>query len=403
MWLNKYIFLLFFSFILLAPVTLLGISLPWPKVALIFIVFYTLFKSKKMYTLIFSKFIFLIVFLNLVIYIFHLLNIDYSPNLRDFNVILSPVEIILVISSVPLFFFKEQNLESNFKSLSILFFIISLIGVLEFVNVLNFKASLMKIYGERNEMWEQYFMYNIRSASVFNNSPNTFGLFSVYSFIVMLISKRFVYYNLYWYYSVIFLIILGTLLSGSITALAIMILVSLIIILNKGNIFKNILILTITSLILFFSFQSSIDNIVKRQKLDESIIPSSLKARMNNVWAHSFEMIENSLIIGIGPSINSLKFGVDNEYLDKYLRFGLIGGTFFIFFIFFTVIIAHRKFKLSVGIMKNLYLISFLFSITFSLSLITGSFFRSEKLTYLFWIIYCLPFYLDFKSKELYE
>lgn len=356
-----------------------------------------------MYTNIFSKFILFIVFFNLVLYIFHLLNLDYSLNLRDFNVILSPLESILVISSVPLFFFKKQNLESNFKSLSILFFIISLIGVLEFINVLNFKALLMKIYGERNEMWEQYFMYNIRSASVFNNSPNTFGLFSVYSFIVMLISKRFVEYNFYWFYSVIFLIILATLLTGSITALAIMILVSLILILNKGNIFKNILMLTIVSIILFFSFQSSIDSIIKRQKLDESIIPSSLKARINNVWADSFEMIENSPIIGIGPSINSLKFGVDNEYLDKYLRFGLIGGTFFLLFICFLVIIAYKKMKLSEGIRKNLYLISFLFSLTFSLSLITGSFFRSEKLTYLFWIIYCLPFYLDFKSKELYE
>ena len=356
-----------------------------------------------MYTNIFSKFILFIVFFNLVIYIFHLLNLDYSPNLRDFNVILSPLESVLVISSVPLFFFKKQNLESNFKSLSILFFIISLIGVLEFINVLNFKALLMKIYGERNEMWEQYFMYNIRSASVFNNSPNTFGLFSVYSFIVMLISKRFVKYNFYWFYSVIFLIILATLLTGSITALAIMILVSLMLVLNKGNVFKNILMLTIVSIILSFSFQSSIDSIIKRQKLDESIIPSSLKARINNVWADSFEMIENSPIIGIGPSINSLKFGVDNEYLDKYLRFGLIGGTFFLLFICFLVIMAYKKMKLSEGIRKNLYLISFLFSLTFSLSLITGSFFRLEKLTYLFWIIYCLPFYLDFKSKELYE
>lgn len=403
MWLKKYRFLFFLSFILLTPITLFGVSLPWAKVTLIFMVFFMLIKRRKLYTNIFSKFIIFIVCINLISYIFHLLNLDYNPNLRDFNVILSPLESILVISLAPLFFFEKKNLKSNFKSLSILFFIISLFGLLEFFNVLNFKASLMKMYGERNEMWEQYFMYNIRSASVFNNSPNTFGLFSVYSFIVMLISKRFVEYNFYWFYSVIFLVIIGILLSGSITALSIMILVSLILILSKGKRFKNILMLIIVSVILFFSFQSSFDSIIKRQKLDESIIPSSLKVRINNVWADSFEMIEDSPVIGIGPSINSLKFGVDNEYLDKYLRFGLIGGTFFLLFICFLVLISYKKITLSEGVRKDLYLLSFLFSLTFSLSLITGSFFRSEKLTYLFWIIYCLPFYLDRKSKGLYE
>ncbi len=137
------------------------------------------------------------------------------------------------------------------------------------------------------------------------------------------------------------LAILGLILSGSLTGLVGLFIsfFTYYLLFKTKKLIKPIILTVIFSLGLYLIFQDVIDLIIQRQKLDESLIPSSLKARINGVWLESYLKFIESPLLGIGPSVNNLKYSVDNEFLDKFLRYGIIGGVSFI--LFFPILLIH--------------------------------------------------------------
>jgi O-antigen ligase len=189
--------------------------------------------------------------------------------------------------------------------------------------------------------------------------------------------------------------LLGLLLSGSITAFVIYIFTTLIyFFLYKKIGIKFILGASFLIIILASTFTEEIERTVKRQKLtSDNFIPSSLMYRINERWLMVYNDFEEHYIIGIGPAAVELTYATDNEYLDRFLRYGLLGGMVFLIFIILLIIypLIQRK-KTNDRFIRKLFLFSSLLAITFALASMTGTAFKAKRVSELFWIFYSLPF-----------
>ena len=335
------------------------------------------------------KYLTLYVFLLHLSYLFHLVDINYSPNKRDFIAMLSILEILLIYYILKSISFKQKKIYEKIIQIGI---IVNIIGIVQFFDVLNLKGIIGTLYGSGNqENWDLYFQYNLRAFSIFNNQPNLLGLFNSFLIIVLffkgkeLISNRVIRGVSYT------LAFLGLILSGSLTGiLALLVSLSLYFLLFKSkHLLKPLILIVIISLGFYLVFSDLIELVIVRQKLNESIIPSSLLARINGVWLESYNRFIESPIFGIGPSIESLKYSVDNEFFDKFLRYGLIGGALFIGF--FIILFRNIWFLIKATSDSNNLRISFVLLISFFVSLGTGSFLKSDKIALIFWMLYFLP------------
>lgn len=388
---------LFILFSLFIPYQFLGLVLPWSKVFMfISFIFLILFsKRRELYIPAISKVFLVFIILTIFLYFLKLFDNFYYYSIRDFFVILSPLEGPFFIIVFYLAYKKFYNI-SLFYIVLFAAFIVNVLAIIQFFNILGLKNFVSEVYGSGNqEQWNDYFKYNLRSFSVFNNQPNLLGIFNVFIIIILIIFKEFLFIKNFYYYISILGSLIGLLTSGSITSILSLFFVLIIYgIERSGKILAKVLSLFVFFMVMVFLFlPTSVEKIIERQKLEGSLIPSSLKARISNVWSISIDRLNENPVLGIGPAAATLEFGTDNEYLDKFLRYGYFGGTIFILLILLLIYFPIKKyfFTLDYGL-KRQFFFSFLIALTFSLSLFTGSFLRADKIVILFWLFYILPF-----------
>ena len=378
---------------IIVPYSVLGLTLPWSKLILYGVFSMMLFQNRVDFRIPMSqKYIVFYVLLLLISYLYHLLDYNYSPNKRDFIAILSILEILLIYYVLRSVSFNREKVYKYVIQIGVL---INVLAIAQFLDIFNLKSLLSSLYGSSNQdNWDLYFKYNPRAFSIFNNQPNILGLFN--SFLIILLFFKGPELILHWVARLVnyALALLGLILSGSLTGL-----LSLAagigcyyFFFRSKKLPKFIILFIAISIGFYLVFPEVVELIIVRQKLSESIVPSSLLARINGVWLKSYEKFIESPILGIGPSVDSLKYAVDNEFFDKFLRYGLIGGVFFI--LFFLILLRNTWIKSkSASIQESInYKVSFILLIAFSLSLTTGSFLKSDKISYIFWLLYFLPF-----------
>lgn len=389
---------LFFLSSLFIPYQMYGVALPWSKVFLVIAFAYLIVTDKEVniYLPNVSKVFLLFVLLTTLLYFFKLIDIGYQYGLRDFFVLLSPLEIPFILLVFYLSY-KRFSFESLFHLFFLSALLINVLAIAQFFDLFGLKSQISEIYGSGNqEQWDEYFQYNLRSFSVFNNQPNLLGLFNVFIITLLITNRTHLNMNNVLYLIALSISAIGLLTSGSITAIVLIFTALVVFGFSKGVtvILKGSVLLVVLALLVAIMIPSSIEEIIDRQKLEGGIVPSSLKARMSNVWAESIRRLNEEPLLGIGPAAETLEFGTDNEYLDKFLRYGYIGGTAFIMVIAIVVFLPFRAYLVeSDSQLKNQYLASFLIALAFSLSFLSGSFFRADKITILFWLFYIIPFF----------
>lgn len=338
-------------------------------------------------------------------YSFTFFKTGYESSLRDLVIIFSPIQYIALYVLVMVVF--ESATRENSSTLNSLVLkcirinlcllpIIALVCIFQLLNIFNMQEILAKFYGKTNvELWRSYFMYNPRASATLNLEPNSLGLYAAISLLMLHIFREELKLTV-WFSSVLYFSgLLSLVLSGSFTGFAIYVACSI----SYFFIYKKItprsvamiLIVIISSGMLF---SDKIESALDRQKLGiDSLIPSSFKARINNAWDKALTDIEINPVVGIGPSALELDYSTDNDFLDKFLRFGFIGGLGYLLFIVFLMCypILLRS-KTSDTDLRKLYFFSFLMAFAFCLASITGSAFKSNRLAEIFWIYYSLPF-----------
>lgn len=337
------------------------------------------------------------------LYIFKIFDSDYLVSYRDFIIIFSPIQYMLLIIIVQKVLYTKNITVSILKLNIFMMPIIGIIAILQIFNILNFQDILATYYGSTNvEVWRAYFYLHPRASSTFNLQANTLGLYMAVSLVLFhMFKKRLNIRMLLGIYIYTFGFI-GLLLSGSMTGImTYFILLILYYIYYKKITIKALSFGIIVLLIFSVIFSDNIDSIVKRQKLTSSnIIPSSLQARIDHIWTTAYDEYVENPIFGIGPSALQLKYFADNDYLDKFLRYGTFGGVGYIllilFFIFLPIQIMQNEKN---SFIRRLFFFSFLIAFAFALASVTSSAYKAKRLAELYWILYSLPFINVFNRK----
>ncbi|MFT4801268.1 MAG: hypothetical protein ACI93N_001038 [Flavobacteriaceae bacterium] len=363
-------------------------------------------KKYKLHIFSYLKGYILLMFSFMVLYVPKLLDSSYDPSLRDFIIIYSGLQYILIILVI-MVIFKYKDLTHTLIKINL--YIMPLMGVISIFQILNMfgvPQILLSLYSKLNSSSRMDYLYwNPRSTATFNLEPNTLGLYMAFSLLMFHVF----YENLKMHKvlkTILYLFgLIGLVLSGSFTAILIYIFSTFLFLIAYNKIGLKLITLTVVFILsLSTIFYDQIEPSIKRQKLSaDNIIPSSLKHRFNDRWVKVYNDFESHFLIGIGPSAIQLDYSTDNEYLDKFLRYGIIGGSVFLLYIFFLIYYPYHKRKgVRDPFTKKLFLFSSLLAICFAMASLTGTAFKAKRVSELFWIFYSLPFiklYLN-KSNE---
>ena len=145
---------------------------------------------------------------------------------------------------------------------------------------------------------------------------------------------------------------------------------------------------------MLFYFSEHLGDTFARQKISsDSFIPSSLLYRINHGWSDSLALIYQRPLIGIGPGALNVVTNADNDFLDKTVRYGVVGGIFYFLVLFsfiITPLLSLRKSptKFISALYKNAaWLGVFLF-----LGSTIGSFLSADRFIAFYFILYFLPY-----------
>ena len=157
---------------------------------------------------------------------------------------------------------------------------------------------------------------------------------------------------------------------------------------------KTLLVIALVAFSTYSIFQSEINATLDRQKLSsEQLVPSSFRYRIDNFWTRAATSIAEEPVNGIGPGVAVIDFPVDNDYLDKFMRFGAVGGGAFLLWVASLIVIPLiLRIRTLSALPRKLFLFSALSAVALALASITGSAFNAPRLAEYFWIYYLLPF-----------
>jgi len=271
-----------------------------------------------------------------------------------------------------------------------------IIAILQLFNIFGIPNILSDFYskiGSENRM--EYLSFNPRATATFNLEPNTFGLYMSFSLLMFHMFYKDLRIKRLSALCIFSFGIIGLLLSGSFTGVIIYIFTtSIYLVIYKKIGIKLIIGISLSIIILTTFFYEDIERSLNRQKITvDNYIPSSLKHRFEERWQNVFIDFKKNYMIGIGPAAVQLKYSTDNEYLDKFLRYGLLGGVVFIGFIIFLILSPWMKIKTTNDkFIRKLFVYSSLLAVAFALASLTGTAFKAKRVAELFWIYYSLPF-----------
>lgn len=330
------------------------------------------------------------------LYVFKLFSPSYLPSIRDYIIIFSSLQFVVLVT---LFFDVSKYRELSKSLLTLNVYMMAMVGVVsifQMVNLFNIPDVLMNYYSNTNpEQRMEYLSFNPRATATFNYEPNTLGLYASLSLLVFHMFHKDLNINKLVAPLLYILGLLGLLLSGSVTGFLIYLITTLIYLIKYKKIgVKFSFGVLIIVLVIMNIFAEEIGRTVSRQKISsDSIIPSSLKHRINDRWLMVYKDFEKSPLIGIGPAAIQLTYATDNEYLDRFLRYGIFGGTAFILFILFLICYPiYKRTKISDKYIRKLYLLSSLLALSLALASLTGTAFKAKRVSEIFWIFYSLPF-----------
>jgi hypothetical protein len=404
------IIFIYFGLLVLGPIIFIG-KIPLASYHLVFLfilsgalLIHLKTKKTNVYFPLYFKFYLVLLALYLLTYVFNFFELGYIADFRDLIIIFTPIQYIILIS---LLYFSCQNENIIGKDKTVLFHgliklnlyllpIVGVIAICQMLDVFGSQEILAKYYGKTNvAVWRQYFISNPRASATLNLEPNSLGLYAAFSLVMFHVFYKDVKLGKITGMIIYFFGLLALMLSGSFTGVFIYVLVSTIYLFKYKKIGVRVVILIATiTFIVSLVFAENIDSAIKRQKLDQgNIVPSSFKARINNAWGKAFTSFEEEFVNGIGPSAIELDYSADNDFLDKFLRFGLIGGLANLFFVMFLILYPLFKRKGNMSTFhRKLYFFAFLITLCFALASITGSAFKAKRLAEIFWIFYSLPF-----------
>lgn len=273
----------------------------------------------------------ILIFIPIISLLYNLATTDYELVVKDIIIIFGPMLTFMLFFSIMI---SKPFIMIDLWRL--LFVIISIIGILQFVKV-PIILEIIEIYQPKTDRWSHYSFYNWRATSIFPYNPNGFGVsIAIVAFVEFITKSNKIYLSIH---------MVAILASGSVTAI-IFLSVSLIIFSDMRARIKFIAAVAALITILMITFPELIGTIIDRQKLNQSIIPSSLKARFYNVWQDTLELIFNKPFFGIGPGGKFLQFTPDSYLLDMLMRWGLpLGSMYFMlmFYLFYMVAKAITK------------------------------------------------------------
>lgn len=401
---NGQSFLKFYFFLLiLGPIIYIG-KFPATTYQLAFLGFFAL-ASARVYTSgnvrfflpLYFRLYLLVLCAFFISYVSNFYESDYIASIRDLLVIFTPLQYIVLIALIAYVVQLDFSFVLSFLKFNLyLAAIVGLGAVFQMLDICNAQEILAKYYGKSNvDIWRSYFMYNPRASSTMNLEPNSLGLYSAISLTSFHIFSPLLRLSVFRMAIIFVLTLMGLLLSGSFTGVTIYILLtSVYLIVYKKIGLKFGVVLSLLVFIIPFFAADNFEQAIKRQKLDEgNVIPSSIKARMNNAWSKSLASFEEEYLNGIGPSIVQLDYSADNDFIDKFLRFGIFCGFLFSLFVIFLVVYPLLiRTQTKDDLIRRLLLFSSLISLAFLLASITGSAFKAKRLAELFWVYYSLPF-----------
>lgn len=413
-----YAFLVYYSLLILGPLIYIG-NAPLASYYVLFIgggviVLLDGLKNRNTfyYFPLFFKCYLCLMTVYLMTYAFNFFEVDYISSIRDFIIIYAPLQYMLLIN---LLYFVMINIKSDgeryafIKSIIKLHLyllpLVGLIAILQMFDLFDTQNILSSYYGRVDvDVWKNYVMYNPRASATFNLEPNTLGLYAGFSLALFHMFKGELKLSKLSSILIFFLGIIALIFSGSFTGIIVYALLTSWYFFQYKKLGIKTLILVLLSLSIFTSlFSEEIERSVNRQKIgDGNLIPSSLKARMNNAWLTTYLEFEKEFFNGIGPSAVQLTHSADNDFLDKFLRFGLIGGFANVFFIIFLILYPlYKRKSCNCVFIRKLLLFSSLIALAFALASIPGSAFKAKRLAEVFWILYSLPFiYLTVINKK---
>jgi len=398
----KILFIIYYLCVTLGPLIYVG-KIP---ISTYHVLFFTLtisillsnlfIKKYKVYIFPYLKFYILTMFFYMLLYILRLFDTNYKPSFRDFIILYSSLQYVILVIVITNMF-KVKDFTTTLIKINI--YVMSLMGLISIFQILHLfgvQEILLKYYSKiGSESRIEYLYWNPRSTATFNLEPNTLGLYMAFSLLMFHVF----YQNLKihkFIKAILYLFgLIGLVLSGSFTALFIYIFTTFLFLTAYNKIgLKLITFLVVLILSLSTIFYEQIEPSIKRQKLSaDNIIPSSLKHRINDRWVKVYRDFEPHFLIGIGPSAIQLDYSTDNEYLDKFLRHGIIGGIVFLSYIFFLIYYPYyKKRQVNDPFIKKLFLFSSLLAICFAMASLTGTAFKAKRVGELFWIFYSLPF-----------
>jgi len=398
----KFLFLLYYLSLSLGPLIYVG-KIPITSYHVLFLLLLTSLvlsnlraKKYKFYLFPYLVFYILIMLFYTLLYTLKLFDPYYKPSLRDFIVIFSSLQYVILVIVVMNMFKLKDFTSTLIKTNIYLMALMGLISIFQILHLFSVQEFLLKYYSKiGSESRIEYLYWNPRSTATFNLEPNTFGLYMAFSLLMFHVF----YENLKMHKvlkTILYLFgIIGLLLSGSFTAIAIYIFSTILFLIAYKKIGIKLIAFTIVFILsLFTIFFEQIEPSIKRQKLStDNFIPSSLKHRFNERWVKVYNDFESHFIIGIGPSAIQLDYSTDNEYLDKFLRYGIIGGGGFLLYMFFLIYYPYHKRQVVMDpFTRKLFLFSSLLALCFAMASLTSTAFKAKRVSELFWIFYSIPF-----------
>lgn len=398
---NSNIFTLYFINILFGPLVYIG-KIPISSYHLIFIVllyfltFFIIYNEIKIRVFNFMIFFIFTMAFYTFMYAFKWFDFSYIHNFRDLIIIYSGFQyivLIIILNEV----IEYKNLTTLLIKINLYIIpVMGVIAILQLFNILGVPNILADFYskiGSENRM--EYLSFNPRATATFNLEPNTFGLYMSFSLLMFHMFYKDLRIKRLSALCIFSFGIIGLLLSGSFTGVIIYIFTtSIYLVIYKKIGIKLIIGISLSIIILTTFFYEDIERSLNRQKITvDNYIPSSLKHRFEERWQNVFIDFKKNYMIGIGPAAVQLKYSTDNEYLDKFLRYGLLGGVVFIGFIIFLILSPWMKIKTTNDkFIRKLFVYSSLLAVAFALASLTGTAFKAKRVAELFWIYYSLPF-----------
>lgn len=411
------LFLTYYFLLILGPIVFLG-NVPLASYYFLLVVMLflgLLIKIKNDSFFVFVPFYFkcylLLMSVYLLTYLFNFFESDYVASIRDLIIIYTPLQYIILVNLLCFIIYRIESeeqrvcfIKSIIKMHLFLLFIVGIVAILQMFDAFNMQNILSKYYGSLNVgVWQEYIKYNPRASATFNLEPNTLGLYAGFSLVLFHIFKSELKLGSKKAIAIFFLGFVSLIFSGSFTGIIIYMFLTVTYLFLYKKLGMKTIIVALVGLLVFTSiFTAEIERSLERQKIgDGNIVPSSLKARMNNAWLTTYLKFEEEFINGIGPSAIQLSHSADNDFLDKFLRFGIVGGVSNILFVIILVVypLIVRKSN-SDKFIRKLFLFSSLVALAFALASITGSAFKAKRIAESLWILYSLPFIYIYTQRK---